>query len=346
MDYLPDFFRVILLVCSGWTVGWGLETLLLGRKKVSGQALQTLTGIGRWIGAATGFGIVLRYRMLPAGWPDIGVLGWKVSCIFIATVFLARLLGRYVLDNTSDLMHHLPSTSLVQNMAKGVVYVIGFLVMLQTIGVSVAPMLTALGVGGLAVALALQDTLSNLFAGIQILASRNIQPGQFIRLQSGEDGYVADISWRNTSIRTMPNQLVIIPNAKLAASIITNANLPDPEVGMRVDVGVHYDSDLEQVEQVAKEVALEVIRRVPGAVSDAEPTVRFREFADSCIQVGISVRVLEFADQFLLKHELIKAIHKRFRRNGIRIPFPIRTLQLEPGLKTIIKESVSNNVRN
>ncbi len=126
-------------------------------------------------------------------------------------------------------------------------------------------MLTALGVGGLAVALALQDTLANLFAGIHILASKTVQPGDYIRLSSGEEGYVEDINWRQTTVRALSNNLVVIPNGQLAKTNMTNFMRPEQQLTILVQVGVAYDSDLEHVERVTTEVVAEVMTEITGA---------------------------------------------------------------------------------
>ncbi len=148
---------------------------------------------------------------------------------------------------------------------------IGFLVVLQTLGVSIAPLLTALGVGGLAVALALQDTLANLFAGVHILASKTVQPGDYIRLSSGEEGYVVDINWRQTTVRQLSNNLVVIPNGQLAKTNMTNYTRPEQQLTILVQVGVSYDSDLDQVERVTTEVIAETMRDVAGASRSTSP---------------------------------------------------------------------------
>lgn len=342
LEYLPEILWTFSLLAVGWLGGWVIESWFLRRLPHTELIRRTLSGLGRWMGLAAGLALALRYRLLPADWHSEGMLVWKVSSLLIATIFIARIVGRYVHEHTIGLAGELPTTSLIQNVVRGLVYIIGILIILQTLGISVTPALTALGVGGLAVALALQDTLGNLFAGIQIIASQKIQPGHFIRLQSGEEGYVADITWRNTTVNTLTNQLVIIPNAKLASSIVINANLPSREVGARVEVGVHYDSDLEEVEQVALGLAQEVLRAFPGAVTDTPPSIRFREFGDSSINMAVFFRVHEWADQFALRHELIKALHKRFRERGIVIPYPIRTLQLD-GME-LVKKNRTNKV--
>jgi len=149
-----------------------------------------------------------------------------------------------------------------------VIYLIGFLVALDYLGVSITPLITALGVGGLAVALALQDTLSNLFSGLNILMTRKIRPGDFIRLDTGEEGVVCDITWRNTTIRALENNMVIVPNGKLGGAIVTNTHLPEKEMGLFVPVTVAFDNDLALVERVTLEVAREVLtapeRAIPG----------------------------------------------------------------------------------
>lgn len=327
-EYLTSALWTLALLVGGWLLGWVVEAFFLSRFSRADFLRKALNGLGRWMGLAAGLGLALRYRLLPPEWQGDTVLAWKISCLLIITVFLARLTGRFVREHTIGFSNELPATSLVENVVRGVVYLVGILVVLQTLDISVTPVLTALGVGGLAVALALQDTLGNLFAGIQIIATRKIQPGQFIQLEGGQEGYVTDITWRNTTIHTMPNHMVIIPNAKLASSIVVNSYLPSQDIGFRVDVGVHYDSDLDHVERVAYAIATEVLKNSPGAMEEVEPTIRFREFADSSINMAIIIRVKEWAEQFQIKHDMIKALHKGFRKEGIVIPFPIRTLDL------------------
>lgn len=330
MEFLTENASAILwslsLPAAGWLTGWMLEYLFLYKLEEQNVFRKSLSGLGRWMGLVSGLGIALRFQLMPPEWQSEAVFAWKIVALFVATIFIARLAGRYVYHHTAGISGDFPATSLVQHVARILVYLIGILVIMQTAGISVTPVLTALGVGGLAVALALQDTLANLFAGIQIIASRKIRPGQFVRLESGEEGYISDITWRNTTIRTLPNMMVIIPNGKLASSIVTNAYLPAKEVSSRVEVGVHYDSDLEKVEQIAIETAKVIAKEFPGGVTKPEPVVRFNQFGDSAINMAVVFRVKEYADQFLMQHLLIKALHRRFREEGIVIPYPIRTL--------------------
>ena len=199
------------------------------------------------------------------------------------------------------------------------------------LGIEITPVLTALGVGGLAVALALQDTLSNLFSGIHIIASKQIKPGDYVKLDSGNEGYVVDVGWRNTTIRALANNMIIIPNAKLASAIITNFYQPDLEMGMGVEISVSGDNDLDTVERVTIEVAKEIIAKTPGVINSGEPAIRYGSFADGDITFGVGFRIKEFTDQYLVKHEFLKAIYKRYKVEGIRLASPTRTIYVKEG---------------
>ncbi|MEW6573130.1 MAG: mechanosensitive ion channel family protein [Bacillota bacterium] len=251
-----------------------------------------------------------------------------VLVILSATAVIMRMAGGFIDLYASKAEGVLPATTLIVNITRLLVFVIGMLIILQSLGISITPILTALGVGGLAVALALQDTLSNLFSGIHIIASRQVKPGDYVRLETGEEGYVQDINWRNTTIKMLPNNMVIVPNAKLASAIVVNYHLPEQEMSVLVQVGVDYGSDLEKVERVTVETAREVMREVPGGIPDYEPFIRYHTFADFSINFSVILRVKEFSDQYLVKHEFVKRLQKRYADEGIVIPFPIRTVYL------------------
>ena len=227
-----------------------------------------------------------------------------------------------------------PSTSIISNIIKTAIYMIGFLVILQTMGISIAPVLTALGVGGLAVALALKDTFFYLFSVIQIIASKQIRRGDFIRLSSGEEGFVTDINWRNTIIKATSNNYVVIPNSNLATTIITNFHLDEKEIGISVEVGVAYDSDLDKVEKVTRKVAEETIQEITGGIPGFSPAVRFVLFGDSAITVKIVLRAKDFDQQHDLRSTFIKKLHLEYNKEGIEIPFPIRTVLMKNNSNT------------
>jgi small-conductance mechanosensitive channel len=248
---------------------------------------------------------------------------WILSFTIIAT----RLAGELIRYYGQDVQGVLPVTTLTQNLAQLAVVILGLMVLLNQLGFDITAMLTALGVGGLAVALALQDTLSNLFAGFYISVSRQVRLGDYIKLSTGEEGYVADITWRSTSIRALSNNLIIVPNAKLGQAVVTNYHLPEKRMSVLIQVGVGYNSDPEHVERVLVEEAKRAAGEVPGLLAEPAPFVRFDPgFGESALGFTLICQVAEFVDQYLVRHELRKRIFLRLRKEGIEIPFPTRTL--------------------
>ncbi len=252
-----------------------------------------------------------------------------VLLIFYVTIVSSKILTRLIVDYYKNRDSIVPVISIFSNLTRMLVIVIGFLLILQYLGISIAPILTALGVGGLAVALALQDTLSNIFAGIQIIVARQINVGDYIMLESNIEGYVHDITWRYTTIKTMADNLVVVPNSKMASSLVSNFSLPVQELSIKVEVGVSYESDLEHVEEVTLDVAREVHREIPGCVTEYEPRIRYKTFGNSSINFIVLLRVAEFEEKFVIQHEFVKRLHRRFNSEGIVIPFPIRTVHLK-----------------
>ncbi|MFZ8803984.1 MAG: mechanosensitive ion channel family protein, partial [Candidatus Calescibacterium sp.] len=153
--------------------------------------------------------------------------------------------------------------------------------------------------------------------------------GDYIKLDSGEEGYVVDITWRNTIILTLQNNIIFIPNSKIINSSITNFSMPDKELAVIINVGVSYQSDLKKVEQITKEVAKEVLKEVDGGVPEFEPLVRFHTFGDFSVNFTVVLRAKEFNYRSFLIHEFIKRLHERYKKEGIEIPFPIRTVYLK-----------------
>lgn len=291
------------------------------------DALRTLVPWAAVIGGAAAAASVL-----PLTTRVTGIVNQSLTAllILIATVTAARVVAGLVQSLAQARTGVAGSATIFVNITRVVVLTMGVLVALETMGVSIAPLLTALGVGGLAVALALQDTLANLFAGVHILASKTVQPGDYIRLSSGEEGYVVDINWRNTVVRNLSNNLVIIPNGRLARTNMTNFTQPEQKLSILVQVGVGYDSDLEHVERVTLDVVDSVMADVSGGVADHEAAVRFHTFADSRINFTVILGVGEFSDQYRIKHEFIKRLHERYRAEAISIPAPARTVSVQP----------------
>ena len=253
-----------------------------------------------------------------------------ISALLLAIFLLAKavLLMLRNLEIRYDAIGNIKGP--IEILTKIIFAAIGGMIVLDTLGLSLTPLLTTLGIGSLAVAIGLQDTLGNLFAGLYIKADRPIEVGHYVRLESGEEGYVERIGWRSTRIRMLPNNMVIVPNSKLVNSVIINYDLPDKELEVVVPVRVAYDSDLEKVEKITREVAKEVLQTVPGGVPGFEPFIRYRTFNQSGIDFTVILRAREFVGTPLIKHGFIKRLHDRYRKEGIAVPLLIHAVYVGP----------------
>jgi small-conductance mechanosensitive channel len=246
--------------------------------------------------------------------------------LFSATLVAANIASGIITHYSGKWGAAVPGASLTDTLCRIAIFTIGILVILNALGISITPILATLGVGGLAVALALQDTLSNLFAGFHIVANRIVRVGDYIKLDSGEEGYVVDVNWRSTKVKMLTNNTVLIPNAKLTQTNVTNYYLPEKDLAVRINLGVHYNSDLNKVEQITCEVGKEVMREVQGGVPEFDPFIRYNSFGDSSIGFTAILRGKEYVDQYLITHEFIKRLHQRYTKEGIVIPYPIRAI--------------------
>lgn len=335
IEEMPKLIIPIVILFATVALGYVVRKVLFD--KISRLTKNTKTQIDDIIIAATrgpfiiwclmlGIYFALAASQLPINIVNIAQQTIIVLAIASVTFTLASISTGLITVYSDRLQSALPITSLTQSIARIIIIGIGVLMILSALGVSITPILATLGVGGLAVALALQDTLSNLFSGFHITMARQIKVGDYVKLESGEEGYVTDINWRTTKIKMLPNNVILVPNSKMAQAIVTNYYLPDKEMAVLVNMGVHYDSDLKKVETITCEVAGEVMREVAGGVSDFEPFIRYNGFGDSSVNFTVIMRAKEFVDQYLIKHEFIKRAHERYKKEGIIIPYPIRAI--------------------
>ena len=268
---------------------------------------------------------------VPAKWEKYLDISLFMLSVLAGYLLLDRLTMR-VISRYSKTVDVIASSEGVTKTLYRIV-LIGFagLIILDHLKITITPFLASLGIGGLVMGLALQDTLSNFFSGIYLSFDRPIRIGDYIRLDSGEEGYVAQMGWHSTRIRTLSNNTVIVSNAKLSGSRITNFYLPGREIPVGVNLGVTYQSDLEKVERVTVGVAREVLKDTAGAVKGFEPSIGYSSFGDSGIHFTVSLRAREYADQFMIIHEFIKRLHRRYETEGIEITSPVRNVYLRNG---------------
>ena len=257
---------------------------------------------------------------------------WIDKIFFIGSILIITLIASKVLNVLISRLLKVQkkfekTPKLISKVTNIIIYLAALLIVLQHYNVEITPLVAGLGIGGLAVGLALQSTLSNFFAGVHLISDRPVSVGDFIELGSGASGFsgfVEDIGWRTTKIKTIANNIIIIPNSKLADSIITNVSYPQKEMGVIVQCGVAYDSDLEKVEKVTLETANKIQQIVPGAVKDFEPSMKYHTFGDSNIQFSIILRVAQRTNKYTIVHHFIKALKSRYDQEGIEISWPVR----------------------
>ena len=269
-----------------------------------------------------------------AGWLPTTVLvyfDYTVSVLLVVTLF--SFIERF---STYSIKEYKGGSSLIQNSSsilsgaiRIVLVLLTLLFILSALGISITPVLASLGIGSLAVALALQPTLENFFSGIQLVIDKPVRIGDYIELDSGEQGFVEKIGWRSTWIRMLPNNVVIIPNSKLSNSKLINYFYPEPELSVPVEVGVHYNSDLEQVELICLDVAKTILKTHPYGVATYDPFVVFHTFDSSSINLTVMLRTREYFNRFFIKSAFMKLLKRRFDEAGIVIPFPITALNMQ-----------------
>jgi small-conductance mechanosensitive channel len=223
--------------------------------------------------------------------------------------------------------------------------VLAIIIVLENLGISLTAIWTTLGVGGVAVALALQETLSNLFAGLYLLADRPVSAGDYIKLDSGQEGYVLRIGWRSTTLRTQSNNIVFVPNSSMAKAVIINYSLPELRVSLSIPVHVSYGSDPSRVEKALLDVTREAIQEgLAGLLLNPLPSVTLSPgFGDSSLDFSLNFNVRRFEDQVPVQSELRKRILARFAKEGINMPFPTRTIELDPATRESLKRQAVGN---
>ena len=333
-----DILILSALLVGGSIVGWILRkwllpllTRLATKSKQQAENL-ILKSFKKWIIVlVVALGAYIGIKRLPLidKYQALIDKSFIIFYILCATIMLSEIVTGMIRFKTKEADSALPSSSIIIKIIRVIVYGIGLVLILQSVGISVAPILTAMGVGGLAVALALQDTLSNLFAGLQIIASGKINQQDFIKLDTGQEGYVQDISWRITTIKNTSDEIIIVPNAKLSNMIVTNHLLERKGFDISVDISIDYNNDIKRVASVTKEVADQTISQVNGEAVSGGASVRFVRFGENSIEMKVDMQVNELNRQAETTHLFILNIQDRFKNENIRFSSSAKNISTE-----------------
>jgi small-conductance mechanosensitive channel len=340
IDNLPGWAMAILAVLVLFTLFELIKRIVLGKmiKLTEDKRLRSTSLFLRALRfPLTLFFIALNIKFLEQFLIHFGEeinltifnIAAQLLVVIALVLFIDRLLTSLVGQYADQNLSLRTSKGIMQGVSHIIILGIGVLIVLGTMGISITPVIASLGITSLAVALALQPTLENFFSGVQLVIDKPIRVGDFIELDSGEQGFVDKIGWRTTWIKMLPNNVVIIPNSVISKSKLINYYYPEKELSVPVEVGVHYDSDLEHVERVTLEVAREILISHKWGVDDYETFVLFHTFDNSSINFTVMLRAQEYFNRFFIKSAFIKALHQRFREEGITIPYPIRAINYD-----------------
>ncbi len=213
---------------------------------------------------------------------------------------------------------------ILNTMEKLFVWTVAVMIILRRFNYDISSLIVSLGVGSLAIGLAAQDTLSNMFAGFTLLFDQPFRVGDRVRLESGEFGDVLEIGLRSTKIKTVENYVLVVPNATLVKTKVLNYHLPEERSIGKVNIGVSYSSTPEKVKKVLVKSALEVedVMRKPA------PSAFFTEFGDFSLNFLLVFSVNDPKKVFSTKDRVNEKILENFGKEGIDIPFPIQTIYL------------------
>ena len=276
-----------------------------------------------------------RYAVVTA-WADWFRKAWLVIIIaelsFLTYHLIDVLLSWYIHNIAARTQSQMDDRLLppLRRILPLVTYSVGTLFALSALGIPISPIWAGLGIGGIAVALAVQPTLANFFAGTYVVTEGELNIGNYIELENGPAGYVAEVGWRSTKIRTMFNNLVIIPNSRMAESIVTNYNSPTPAISIMVYCGISYDSDLDHVQEVIMSASEKLVAESSNAIHDVAPWFGFERFDDSNIAFWVFIQATDRLASFALTSDLVKTIHRTLREAGVEINYPMRKLVMPP----------------
>ena len=337
---------LILFGGIGWLLG-RLLTFLLSRgvrrtaTDLDDLILHAVRGPVCIAAALGGAWLALRALPLPSEMDAYLNRGWIVA----ATLLLVAVGLRMINGLTRGVVQKSPAlagaSGIIRVVGRIIVLSLGGVMILQSLGIAVEPLIASLGIGSLAVGFALKDTLSNLFAGVYLFADRPIRVGDYVKIEGGEEGYVEAIGWRATRLRMLANNMIIVPNAKLSESILTNYDLPEPQMSLVLKVPVAGDTDPDRLLAILVEEAKAAVPEIPGLLAEPEPTARFIPgFDDNAFEFSLIVRVRSYVDQYPVQSELRRRILARLRRENIQIPFQQQTIRA-PEIERILTSRIA-----
>jgi small-conductance mechanosensitive channel len=319
---------VLGLLVERLAIGLGAKFFERRKWPIGRRLLRSFNGVVTvWFGLAAFRSVLHDFPLKPSVLPTIEHIAIAVFILSIC-ILISRIIVAFVRTYSTQHERAVQSVSLIENIVRAIVYLLGLLVIFHAFGIAVTPILAALGVGGLAVALALQDTLGNFFAGISILISKQVEAGDYVKLDSGQEGAVRDISWRVTTLQTPMNTLIIVPNSKFSTSILTNYDRPEKFMNLIIELPLDASVPAAKFEEIALQAACEAKAVMPNVI-EGEPMLRYTAVTATGATLQLSMSITDFSQQAEVRHEVLKRIY-----NQVPVPSPAQTVTPTASQKT------------
>jgi small-conductance mechanosensitive channel len=340
---LPLWLGVFIVIGTSVAVGFAFERIVV-------RSLQVVARRSAWEyddavikSLSPGLGVLVVWALASAAFRFLDIqfrpgaseifLNLGITLVVIAIAYSLTRLMRGVLRvraKQSPSWQRLSASG--SRVAAIVVYLVAFVLIIGQYGIEITPLLTTMGLAGLAVALALQDTLANFFSGLWIQAQPSLQTGHYVRFEEAKlEGFVEDIGWRTTKIRTLPGNIIEVPNQKIAQSTVQDFWLPDPKMGTSITIVTGFEADPERVVPMMLEECMAAADEVSFILREPAPAARLNKAVENGWEYWMSIWVPYYYNQWNAQGYVLNKIRKRFLKEGIRMPYPIReTVQVAP----------------
>jgi small-conductance mechanosensitive channel len=338
--WLKEFLLAVLIFALFWVaaqlvryilITWGPRFTSFTKTDLDDRILQRITPPISFLLVCAGVYFAIRSLPLPPKAHVIASGSLFILLMIVLTNIAYRMsdeLLRWYTDHIAGQESDRLSRQLIPLAEKLITIFLlstALIITLKHFGYDIYTLVTALGIGSLALGLAAKDTLANMVSGFTLMIDRPFRIGDRIQMSAGQVGDVADIGLRSTKIKTLDNTFLIIPNSELCNSILINMAFPDLRAKGRINVGVAYGSDAEQVKALLVATALEIAE----VLREPEPEAFFTAFGDSALNMSLFFWVDNYARVFPVTDKINTLIIRRFQENSIIIPFPTRTVLLE-----------------
>jgi small-conductance mechanosensitive channel len=245
--------------------------------------------------------------------------GLNIVVLVLVLYFLSKVLQVFLNRWITRAEKASISPESVQFFTKVIFAVVATLLVLENLDVQLKTIWTTVGIGGVAVALALQDTLSNFFAGLYLRLDNPVQLGDYVLLEGSQEGFVRELGWRSARMQTLNNTTVIIPNGKLASTVLINFSAVNLENSVVVNLKITHDADPERVKSVLSDAAAKASQEITGCDQDSSPWVRYIGRAGQPMDdYAVIVRLCNDADPIRVERQIRERLLDRLASEHIK----------------------------